>query len=175
MKKYLDVVLIVEGKSDAALLSSLYDCEIVTTNGNEIPANLIDYLNAVSSFKKIIILTDPDEIGEKIRERLKTKLNKYDEVKVDLSRCDKNNKHGVAECEISTLFKNLDKYISTNSKKQHLSESELYCLINNLGINKYYIMKKCHTGQCNNKTLLKRLNSLRYSKEKIIQTTQHGN
>ena len=44
MKKYLDGILVVEGKEDASYLSNYISSEIVTTNGFDIPKETISYL-----------------------------------------------------------------------------------------------------------------------------------
>ena len=175
MKKNLDVVLVVEGKSDAALISSLYDCEIVTTNGYDIDGGLINYLNAVSKYKKVVVLVDPDEAGKTIRERLSKYLNNCEHVVLDISKCSKNNKHGVAECDVNYLSNLLDKFVANNKDIDTITQVELYDLINNMGIKKETIQILFNTGLCNQKTLLKRLNSLRVNKKKIIEAINRGN
>lgn len=175
MRKTLDVILVVEGKSDAALISSIYNCEIVTTNGYDIDGGLIEYLNAVSKYKKVVVLVDPDEAGKTIRERLSKLLNKCGHVIVDINKCSKNDKHGVAECDIDHLSNLLDKYVSSNRQENTITEAELYDLIHNKGIDKETIQNTFNTGLCNQKTLLKRLNSLKVNKEMIIEATKRGN
>lgn len=54
MKKQLDAILVVEGKSDVAYLSSFIDAEFVITNGSDIPLDTISYLKKASKKKKLL-------------------------------------------------------------------------------------------------------------------------
>ena len=60
MKKIVDGIIVVEGKSDVAFLSSFIDAEFVITTGSEISDDTISYLKERSKNTKIIVLTDPD-------------------------------------------------------------------------------------------------------------------
>ncbi len=71
MKKYLKFPLIVEGKEDASYLSNYIASEIIVTNGYELDSSLISYLKD----KEVIVMTDPDEAGKQIRNRLNGVLN----------------------------------------------------------------------------------------------------
>ena len=77
--KYLDGILVVEGSNDASFISSFLSTEIVVLNGCEL-ANL-DYLIEASKTTTIFLLTDPDEEGLRIREKLNQKL---DVINIDL-------------------------------------------------------------------------------------------
>ena len=68
-------VIVVEGKSDVALLSSIIKSNFVTTNGSEVSRETINYLKILSKTYPIIILTDPDGPGRIIRSRLEQELN----------------------------------------------------------------------------------------------------
>ena len=71
MKEKIDALIVVEGKSDVALLSNYFDCEFVTTNGSDIPGGTIEYLKtAKQNGKNIVVLTDPDSPGKRIRDIL---------------------------------------------------------------------------------------------------------
>ena len=70
MKKTLDAILVVEGKTDVAFLSNYIDAEFVITNGSDVPPKTIEYLKEASKNREIIVLTDPDFPGKKIRDTL---------------------------------------------------------------------------------------------------------
>ena len=61
-------VIVVEGVHDVARLKAIYpDCNCVITNGREIDSSTIEYIKELSKTHEIIIFTDPDSPGEKIR------------------------------------------------------------------------------------------------------------
>ena len=99
MKYHLDNIVVVEGKADEAYLSSFIDAVYVKTNGYEIPSKEIEFLNNPRNNKSIIVLTDSDAAGKEIRTRLNKLLKNPINVEVNILRCNKNGKHGVAECD----------------------------------------------------------------------------
>lgn len=158
MKPKLDCVLVVEGTQDAALISSLYDVCIVTTNGYECPKAEIDFLNRASRLYPIVILTDSDEAGESIRDKL-TSINNSQHVRVDPSKCDRRNKHGVAECDIYEIKRVLSRF--SHQKTQNLSQNIELNDLANIGLDKAkreYVATKLSLGKCNSKTFIKRVN-----------------
>ena len=176
MKKYLNSILVVEGKEDASYLSNYIDSEIVTVQGYEIPEATINYLKN----KKVIIFTDPDEAGKKIRERLNSSIRDAVNIEIDIKKCTRGNKNGVAECEIDEILAKLKPYfVEKPCKTPIYTISDLY----NLGVidNKdlrAYLCETLSLGSCNNKQLLKRLNASNVQLEvvkKIIEEYQHGN
>ena len=100
MKKYLKYPLVVEGKEDASYLSNYIASEIIVTNGYELDSSLISYLKD----KEVIVMTDPDEAGQQIRNRLNGMLNKVHNVEVDIKQCIRGKKNGVAECQIDEIL-----------------------------------------------------------------------
>lgn len=179
MKYYLNKILVVEGKEDVSYLSSFLDAEFVTTNGYEIPEEEVEYLNAASDYKEILVLVDPDKAGRNIEEKLKNKLTKATYLNVEISKCNRGQKDGVAECEQEEILKVLAPYLELkkheksgvlheNSLKIELSDSEL----------REFLSNKFSLGKCNNKTLIKRLETLQISKEdlkKAIEEYRNGN
>ena len=76
-------IIVVEGTSDEALLHSFLDVDVVTTNGSEVSRETIDYLKNAAATRSIVILTDPDSPGKRIRDLI-AKASK-DEVLLALS------------------------------------------------------------------------------------------
>lgn len=61
-------VIVVEGKNDAFKIRSIYpNLEVVTTNGSAIDQDVIDRLIKLEQTHDIVLLTDPDHAGERIR------------------------------------------------------------------------------------------------------------
>lgn len=176
MKKTIDAVIVVEGKQDASYLSSLFNCECVITNGYEIPNDTVDYLITVSKLKKVIVLVDPDEAGKSIRERLKTIIPNAIQIEVELSKCNRRDKHGVAECEKDEIIKKLGVFAENSLKNLNkIKEFELIKLLNDRPNSKELLINNFHTGNCNIKTLTKRLNSLNINIEDIKKVLDNAN
>ena len=178
MKYFIDGVIVIEGTSDSAHLSSFIDCLYVETNGYDLPDEEIDFLNHVPYNKKIIVLTDSDEAGIHIRQTINQKINKAINVSVDLNRCNKHNKHGVAECEENEIINVLKEHFAhyTNpSNNINVSDIQLCGIVDKESRN--YACNKLHLGKCNNKTFIKRFSFMDYKLEdlKKIMEDYHGN
>ena len=155
MKIYLNGILVVEGKEDASYLSNYIASEIVVVNGFEIPKTTINYLRN----KRIIVLTDPDEAGKKIRERINALLSDVVNVEIDIKKCNRGSKNGVAECEIDEILTKLKQYsVTANESQSDIKMSDLYDLglLGNQELRKS-VCAKLNLGECNAKTLYKRL------------------
>lgn len=157
--KYFDGVIVVEGKGDVSFLSSFINAEYVILNGYDMPESTIDYLLHLKN-RKIVVLTDPDEAGKTIEKRMKTTGLNYEYKLVDISKCNKHGKHGIAECSKEEMLRIFDSELKEGPiLKESISQSEFA----NFGLmeskeKRDIVCKKFHLGECNSKTLFKRMN-----------------
>jgi ribonuclease M5 len=167
---------VVEGKEDASYLSNYIDSEIVTVQGYELSDPIISYLKD----KRVIALLDPDEAGKTIRKRLNEKLTDVINIEIDIKKCTRGVKNGVAECEIDEIMAKLEPYFTEKARKSPIFDvHSLY----ELGISENkqlrdYVCTKLNLGKCNNKQLLKRINASNVQLDqlkKIIEEYKHGN
>lgn len=165
---YLSKTLVVEGKEDASYLSNYISSEIVVVNGFELDKNTLSYLKN----KQVILLLDPDEAGLKIREKLNKELPNSINVEVDISKCDRGKKNGIAECQIEEILSKLREYAIEKDEKYlpDIKISDLY----NLGLidNKDLRNRVCdelNLGSCNGKQLYKRLVINHISLDKLCE------
>lgn len=172
MKKQLDAILVVEGKSDVAYLSSFIDARFVSTNGSDIPSETIAYLLEASKREKIIVLTDPDSPGKRIRDVLDSHIPNLVHCFVSKEKAIKKHKVGIAECDIEEIFKALDnQFVNKVNDIEYISINDMYSL-NLLGNenskqNRDKLSKKLSLGFNNGKSLYKKLNSLKLNKEDV--------
>ena len=177
MKLYLNGVLVVEGKEDASYLSNYVESEIVVVNGYEMSEETIAYLKD----KDVIALLDPDEAGQHIRRTLNTRLKNVTNVEIDISKCIRGIKNGVAECSIDEILGKLQPFsVKKPAKLQQIYESDLF----NMGLIdgdsglRRYVCERLNLGKCNGKVFLKRLNTNNISIEelsKVVKEYNHGN
>ena len=177
MKLFLNGVLVVEGKEDASYLSNYIGSEIVVVNGYEMSDNTINYLKG----KTIIALLDPDDAGKQIRKTLNDKLENVINVEIDINKCIRGTKNGVAECSIDEIMAKLQPYSVKNpAKLKRIQESDIFKmgLVNGDVDLRKYVCEKLNLGKCNGKVLLKRLNANNVSMEelaKVVEEYKHGN
>ena len=176
MKKYLDAILVVEGKEDAAFLSNYIASEIVTINGYEMPNTTISYLKD----KRVIVLTDPDEAGRIIRTRLNELLKNAINVEIDINKCCKGKKKGVAECQIDEILAKLKPYFIDKERHENTINSSLLYELGILGNKELrkFVCKRLNLGDCNNKQMIKRINYQQITIEtlkSIVKEYNNGN
>ena len=176
MKKYIPGVIVVEGKMDEALIKSLFDVEIVKTNGYSVNPEDIEF---VKQIPHRILLTDSDEAGKTIRNRL-NKECEFINVAADINKCNKNNKHGVAEADKNYLYELLLPYTSDEKDVGNLTTGDLYklSLLGNSDskLKRDFVSKKLSLGIVNSKTILGRLNLLKISYNELEQSLkEYGN
>lgn len=167
---YFDGVIIVEGKGDVSFLSSFINTEYVVLNGYDMPKDTVNYLKNIKD-REILVLTDPDEAGIKIEENLSKTGLVYEYIKVDITKCNKNGKHGIAECEKDEILRVLNKKLTENNPfHEHLTVKEY----SELGLaddknRRNFVSNSLCMGVCNSKTLFKRLNFNKVTKEDILK------
>ena len=159
-------VIVVEGKSDEAFIKSFLDIDVVTTNGSEVSRETIDFIKALSKDKKIIVLTDPDSPGKRIRDVLDKEIPGLLHAYLPKERCIKKGKVGVAESDKETVLGAINNLIPANSQdsKSDVTTSSLV----DLGLvgrddsskRRKIIEEKFHLGHTNGKTILKRIKAM---------------
>ena len=170
MKKIKEVI-VVEGKSDKQFLETFLDADFLICNGSAIDGFDKQYLIELSKTRGVIILTDPDYPGQKIRNEISSYLNVCKHAFVRKENSIKKRKVGVAEASKEEVLYALENVVTfDNSEVGELTATDLYLLNisgSNSSINKEKVINHYHLGHCNSKTLLKRLNLLKVSKEEL--------
>ncbi|MGM9858018.1 MAG: ribonuclease M5 [Bacilli bacterium] len=172
-KYYIDGVIVVEGKSDVTFLQEFIDTVFVTTNGSEISKETINYIKELKKHNRVIVLTDPDSPGQRLRSILDENIEGLEHAFVDKKNSIKKHKVGVAESTKEEVLKALKhSIISSKSTIQTITLDELYSLhlsgYDNSSYLRNKICEELNLGFCStNKTFLKRLNALQIDKTKL--------
>ena len=74
MKYEIKEIIVVEGKDDITAVKAALECEVMATNGFGYKKELIETLKVLNERRGIIIFTDPDYEGERIRRDLSSKI-----------------------------------------------------------------------------------------------------
>lgn len=159
MKPIVNEIIVVEGTNDASLITSLIDAEVVTLNGCELQN--IRYLKAASKFTNILLLTDPDAEGHRIREKFNSFISNVTNIEIDINKCTKGTKNGVAECENNEVLRAISPYFADKRRNEVtlekiFSKQERKTICNKLDIE-----------EVNNKQFLKRMIRLNMDIESI--------
>ena len=175
-KYFLDGVLVVEGIQDVGFVSSFINTQMFTTNGSDISEEKIDFLSRVADVNRVIVLTDNDEAGERISNKIKSKINKVFVVKTPEIYRKSAKKHGVAETEKNAIIDSLKDFLQDDRGQFIKTDYELNLLISlseNPSEQKNKVIQQYRLLNGNIKSLEKQLQMLKISKEEIHQ--KYGN
>lgn len=165
-------VVVVEGKDDIAAVKSAVDCEVLDTSGLGLNKEKLNVIIEASKRKGIIILTDPDFPGEKIRNLIAEKAKAYNVKHAFIKKENtiKNGDLGIENARPKDIIyalkqakPELDKEKDIYSQKDMIK----YGLIGseNSSIKRKEIGDILNIGYCSGKKFLKRINSFKISKE----------
>lgn len=115
----LKEVVIVEGKSDVQRVKQAMDVECIITEGFTLRKAVIDKIRVAYEKRGIIILTDPDTAGERIRRFLTKKFPNAKHAFVPRDEACANNDIGIEQASIESIKKafsvlHIDKMVSSN-------------------------------------------------------------
>lgn len=164
-------VIVVEGLSDKRFLETFLEADFLITNGSAIDGFDKDFLQEMARSRGVIILTDPDAPGERIRKQLASYLPVCKHAFVRKENAIAHHKVGVAEATKEEILFALQHVVTLSNEYQaNLSMKDLYdCHLigSDSSENKEKIVRHFHIGHCNGKTLLNRLNMLNVKKEQL--------
>jgi len=170
--EHYPAIIVVEGSSDEAFISSFLDADIVKTNGSDVPCETIEYLKKASKYRDIVVLTDPDSPGKRIRDILERNIEGLQHAFVLKEHAIKHHKVGVAESSKEDVMGALSHLIPTKrNERGNLTMADLFDLglagYENASQKRSVLEHNLHVGHTNGKTLLKRLNALGLSRKEI--------
>lgn len=161
-------VIVVEGKMDTTLLKSFLDCDTIETDGTRVNAKTMELIKKANETRGIIIMTDPDVPGMKIREKILKEIPNCKQAFVNKKDAIKKNKVGIAETDPSVILKALENVTSYEKERTSITYSEFLDL--NLSGNskkRLYVYDYFHLGYGNVKALFKRLNMVGITKQQV--------
>ena len=180
LKMKIKEVIVVEGKSDYTLLKSFLDVEIIITNGSEISKQTLDLIKKANETTGIIVLTDPDYPGTRIRNIISEYVGNCKHAFVEKSKAIRGKKVGIAETKKEDILLALENVVTfSDIKEGDINYSDLY----ELGFigkkdskeKREKVANYYHLGWCNAKNFLKRLNMFNINIEQIIEVIKLEN
>ncbi len=105
----LKEVLVVEGKMDTVAIKKALDAETIETGGFTLSPYTLEKIAAAYEKRGIIILTDPDGAGERIRRYLTERFPDAGQAFIPKIDATANNDVGVEQAQPQAIFKALAK------------------------------------------------------------------
>lgn len=156
-------ILVVEGKNDTNVLKSFLDCDTIETNGTHLGKEILRQIRLAQKTRGVIIFTDPDFPGEKIRSCINAAVPGCKNAFIDKAKAKTNKKVGVEHACKEDILEALTHLMTFD---EHLQDTLSYEEYLDLGLNgredsaekRAQIARSLYLGKPNAKTLFKRLN-----------------
>jgi ribonuclease M5 len=166
MKLKLNALIVVEGVKDVQKLTPLIEADFVTTNGSALSSEVIEFIRqAKTKGREVIVFTDPDFPGEKIRQSLEQAIPGLTHAFVEKKFAISHGKVGVAEATEVAILQALSEKLTPHPDIRGSLTMQDLAKLGFVGDQHAAILREktnqhFHLGPCNVKTMLKRLNVL---------------
>lgn len=167
-------VIVVEGKDDVQALKNAVDAQMICTSGMGITKETLVNIQNASERCGIIIFTDPDYPGEKIRSIISQKVKNCKQAYLpkEEARCKKTGKIGVEYASPQNIIKALERAKAEHKTYESVfSETNLFewSLVGPPAGNKRReeLGNILGIGKTNAKQFLRRINAYQISREEI--------
>ncbi|MDO5095492.1 MAG: ribonuclease M5 [Peptostreptococcaceae bacterium] len=170
-------IIVVEGKDDISAVKKAVDAELIATNGYGLPKHIRERIKKAGESRGIIILTDPDYAGEKIRKEVQklTKNCKHAYIPRDLAT--KGQDIGVENASPEAIMDALKKAHCLVVKKRNeftiadMVENDL-TISDNASEKRDAIGAILGIGYGNTKQFISRLNNFGITREEFNRAVQ---
>lgn len=169
-------IIVVEGKNDTNVLQSYLDCDTIETHGTYLSKEILAMIAAAKEKRGIIIFTDPDSPGERIRHTINENIPGCKNAFIERAKAHTSKKVGVEHASKEDIIESLQHLMTYSNVDETLSFADYIDLgfngQNNSAWLREQIGRKLFIGKPNAKTLYKRLNMLQLTKadiEKMIK------
>jgi len=173
-------IIVVEGKDDASAVKAAVNAEIIVTHGYAISKETMELIRFAQKKRGVIIFTDPDFAGEKIRERISREVPGCKHAFLPREDAIKDDDIGIENASPESIREALSKvrWEKKSSKKEF---TKLDLIKNNLegsenaSKNRDKIGRILGIGYGNSKQFLNRLNNFGITREefeKALKTLQ---
>lgn len=163
-------VIVVEGKDDIAAVKSALDCQVVATGGFAFGQDFLEELRAMEARQGVIIFTDPDYEGKRIRRRLTQALKEPKQAFLPQDRALRGEDIGVENASKEAIREAI---LRARPLAQEAKETFTMADLRKSGLvggKKSRVLRErvCDLlgiGHCNGKQVLGRLNHFQISRE----------
>ncbi|WP_414048873.1 ribonuclease M5 [Macrococcus animalis] len=170
----INEMIVVEGKDDTTRVKMAVECDTIETNGSAINDETIEMIAHAAEVRGVIVLTDPDYPGNKIRKTIEQRVTNVKHAFIDADiACNKRGKIGIEHAPVEAIREAL---VSVSSPFEHDSETVSKALLVDLGLiigpyaatKRKELCKNLRIGYCNGKQLFHRLNAFGITEADVL-------
>jgi ribonuclease M5 len=170
-------IIVVEGRDDEAAVKAAVDAETIATHGFGIRKETFDLIEKAYTERGIIIFTDPDFAGEKIRKRLAKRFPDSKHAFLPREEALKDGDIGIENADPDSIREALRKARAEISVKSLEYKNEDMIKYNLTGIagsaeRRDKLGKLLGIGYGNSKVFLNRLNQYGITRQELLQAIQ---
>lgn len=169
--------IIVEGKDDIAAVKRALNCEVIATGGTYFNRGVLELIQKAAQTSGIIILTDPDYAGKKIRDKIDRLVPGAKHAFIERVDATRNEDIGVENASPEVIRLAIERAMPTREiVSQPYQMSDLYeaGLVGGAGAatKRAFICERLGIGHANAKQLLVRLNRFGISKADFLKAVE---
>ena len=170
--KRIRQLIVVEGRHDTATLKKYFDCDTIETGGTSLGSQVIEQIRTAKEKRGVIIFTDPDSPGNRIRNEINRLVPGCENAFIDKTVARTDKKVGVEHAEQKDLQEALDHLVVYEDRPEEIITSADMSELGLLGKeNSAELREKAgrilHIGFGSAKTMKNRLNCLGITKEEL--------
>ena len=165
-------VIVVEGRDDVRAVKRALDAEMIITHGFGMTENTLKRIEFAQEKKGVIIFTDPDFAGEKIRKRISDRIKGCKHAFLSREEATKDGDIGIENASPESIIMALNKVrIETEEKREEFKKIDL--VKNNLvgsqdaSARRDQVGQELGIGYANAKQFLNRLNNYSITREEF--------
>lgn len=180
-KLKINEIIVVEGRDDVTAIKRVVDAHIIALNGfSALSKKTINKMVELSKNNDLILFTDPDFAGKKIRDTLKKYIPNIKHAFVSQKDAIKNDNIGVENASDEVILEALKNIITTNQNvEDRFNISDLidngFVSGSNAKERRVMLGDILKIGYYNAKQLLKALNSFNISREEFEKAVKKMN
>ena len=166
-------VIVVEGRDDVTAVKKAVDSEIIAVGGFGINSKVIDRIKEAQKRKGVIVLTDPDYAGEKIRSIIAKRVPGIKHAYIGRDEGTKDGDIGVENATPEVILNALNRAKATVIEKRDFFTIEDMMFFKLTADNKarerrHLLGKALGIGYGNSNQLISRLNNYGITKEEFV-------
>ncbi len=170
-------VIVVEGRDDVLAVKRAAEVECIAVGGFGINGKVIARIAEAQKRKGVIVLTDPDFAGEKIRRIIAKRVPGIKHAYITQDQCLKAGDIGVENAEPEAILKALESARCTLEEKRSVFDMQDLMYLGLSGTPKATerrerVGKALGIGFCNSRQFIARLNNYGITKEELLEATR---
>lgn len=169
MRKVKEII-VVEGKNDTLAIKRAVEADTIETRGSAIPSHVLDELRRAQAVRGVIVFTDPDYAGERIRRIISQEIPEVKHAFIEKELAFDKKKVGVEHAQPSDIITALENVRTMEEETVSWLTWKGYLALQLAGHPhskqlREQLAKKLAIGYANAKQFYIRLQTLRVSRE----------